>query len=215
MSKNINPFIINKETSPYLYLTEYGGIYLTEFDSEYERTISIPINNDNINNTYLAGIEIWTRYPLKNFSGSANFISVINDSGTENFYIDPDPGYKRAKINSTNNNIVYYQNGKETIYPAINYQEWVCMYIYFNNHLDISNSGGKLLLHKGFVFNNISFFVYTNRIGEINKTSANIFNNQVGINNFVIEDLSSINIYSNGADIFTDISWQTIEKKPS
>lgn len=39
-----------------------------------------------------------------------------------------------------------------------------------------------------------------------------IYNDQVGTSIIIVEDLSSINIFSNGTDTFTDVSWQTIER---
>lgn len=39
-----------------------------------------------------------------------------------------------------------------------------------------------------------------------------IYNDLVGTSIFVVEDFTSINVFSNGSDTFTDVSWQTLER---
>lgn len=41
-----------------------------------------------------------------------------------------------------------------------------------------------------------------------------IYNNQTGLSISVTDDTSRLNVYSNGADIMTDVTWQTFEKSP-
>lgn len=39
-----------------------------------------------------------------------------------------------------------------------------------------------------------------------------IFSDQIGTSVIVIEDLAGFEVFSNGADLFTEVEWTTIEK---
>lgn len=259
MTKINNPIIIQKDTSPYMYLTEYSGIYLNTYQEEgVLRTIDIPVNSSQQQNHNILSLQVWVRFPEELFSSSMTMISITGETYEVEISCSPDSGGKRAKV-SVNANATIYQNGIICSNAYISPNQWTSLYFIFNPPLSFSEFEGKISLHKGFVFNNISEYIYENEIinesilseifwlevytpdlinpsihntwqdvenagtwldasnelvfvGNSLITGEYIYNDQTGTSVVVVEDLSSVQVFSNGVDLFTDIEWVTIEK---
>lgn len=257
MTKNANPFIISKESSPYLYLTEFSGLYLNNYESEtLNRGIKINLNNGLQSNFKIAGVQFWIRYPESLFTASATILDIIGISSSIQINMFPESGQKRGFLQNKNDEILFFQNNSKVKNIILYPKEWTSVIATFLTPIDISNFQGQVIVHPNFVINNISFYSYENRLINISKTVYKIWNgilipdvlspliqadwsdyssstwssstakivpndytidglkiyaNQIGTSIVTIEDDSKISIYSNGIDILTNITWETID----
>lgn len=257
--KNTNPMIIQKDSSPYMYLTEYSGIYLNDYNpSGLNRGIKIRLNEYLGQNFYLVSFQAWIRFPEKTFTSTKKIFSIFDGQNTIDFTVTPLSNNKKAKI-STTVDAQFYKNGNSCASFILNAQEWASIYVEFEVPTSFASAEGYMILHPGFVFNNISQFIYENAISNIttgyysvwqnvltpdflNQLATNtwqdvldggtwqdwqylettrsdytltgdyVYGNQVGTSIIVNDDSTTINTYVNGADIFTDVEWQKIEK---
>ena len=69
MTKYNNPITIKKDSTPYLNLSEYSGIYINKYESiGISRGIRLPINSDENQNFSLLSFQMWIRYPEEVFA---------------------------------------------------------------------------------------------------------------------------------------------------
>lgn len=270
--KKKNPFTIYKDSSPYLYLTEYSGIYVNPYESNYDRGILIPINKEKQEEYQTGGLQFWSRYPLEIFPETPfRIMKIKNDVSDIDFYLQPETGGKRAKLIAYDfisgqefNNLIFYQDGRELKNPFFYPKQWSAINISLLEPIEFNNVTGRIELYSGIVFNNISEYNYSEPQNEISKSlykqwfqiysdpqtqlvnswgnilripgaasnqswkdaSINLvpnqytidgleqYNRQVGLAVSVTDDISSLSVYSNGADIFTNVVWQKFEATP-
>ena len=271
--KQKNPFTIYKDSSPYLYLTEYSGIYVNPFESDYTRGVLVPLNKNKEDLYSVGGLQFWSRYPLNVFPETPFIVAKIKTETTDiDFYLQPESGGKRAFLKSYSyltgqevETMSFFQDGIEVKNPIFYPRQWSAVNISFLDPINSDNFTGKLELYSGLVFNNIVEYNYTEPLldtsktvyktwfqvytdetennainywqdilipeGEVSETSWRLataslvanqrtingeveYNSQVGLSVSVTEDISSLNIYSNGSDLFTDVKWKTFESSP-
>lgn len=165
--KNPNPIIIQKDTSPYMYLTEYSGIFLNDYDSEnLFRGIAIDINETQSNKHYLVSLQLWIRFPEQEFSTTSKIFSIISETSNIDFQCIPLSNNKKARITTTSS-VRMYKNGNRVPSLIINSGEWYSIYIIFDDPINFDNFKGKLILYPNFVYNNIAQYVYENSISTI------------------------------------------------
>lgn len=257
MAKNKNPFIINKDSSPYLYLSEYSGIYINNYEADtLNRGIEIKLNKGLQSNFKVAGIQFWVRYPELLFTASATLIDVIGVSSSAQINMIPETGQARGFLQNSNSEIGFFQNGIKVENAILYPRQWIAVMATFFTPIDMANFEGSINIYPGFVFNNISVYSYEDELLDITKTAykiwnsilipdvlsplveeqwsayssttwgqatsktvpndytidgSQVYNNQIGISIVTVEDDSKISVYSNGINILTDISWETID----
>lgn len=259
MTKQKNPMIIHKETSPYMYLNDFSGIYLNNYNPEtINRGISIKVNDSVQDNFYLVSFQIWARFPKKIFSQTQTVFKILNGATEIEFLITPMAGGTKAKL-STLEPCKLYKNGNLCSSFIIRSEEWFSLYAVFDSPIDFGGVSGSITLYPDFVFNNISQYIYENQIDQITVaipliwkevlypdpsnlsivntwqeieqegtwndakydsiskndyilTGDYIYGNQVGTSVVVNDDTSTTSVFSNGADLFTNVEWQKIEK---
>ena len=269
--KQKNPITIYKDSSPYLYLTEYSGIYANIFDSSYVRGTIVPLNKNKEEEYYINGIQFWSRSPLKVFPMTPFVIAKIKTETSDvDLYLEPVDFGKRAFLKSYDystgeelKDLEFYQDGQKINYPVIYPRQWSSIALGFLNPIICNSFTGRLELYSGLVFNNIveynyaNFLLNTNKriekkwfqvyvddsldpyevnswqdvydeVGELGESSWKVstyelvpdqrtingeyeYNSQLGISVSVTDDISSLSIYSNGSDVFTDVKWKTFE----
>ena len=270
--KKKNPFTIYKDSSPYLYLTEFSGIYVNPYESSYERGVLLPINKEKQDNYQLGGLQFWGRYPLEIFPETPfKIVKIKNESEDIDLYLQPETGGKRAKLIAYDyktgqqlTDVIFFQDGKEIINPIVYPRQWTAINIALLTPIEFNNFTGRVELYSGIVFNNIGEYNYSQPVNNISKrifkkwfqvysnteerfinswaeilrplstvsdqtwsdATATLsenqytidgeieYNNQVGLSVSVTEDISTLSVYSNGADVFTDVQWQTFEASP-
>ena len=272
--KQKNPITIYKDSSPYLYLTEYSGIYANIFDSNYVRGAIVPLNKNKEDEYYINGFQFWSRSPLKIFPSTPFVIAKIKTENSDiDLYLEPLDGGNRAFLKSYDystgeelQGLEFYQDGEKVNYPVIYPRKWSSVALGFLEPITCDNFTGRLELYSGIVFNNIVEYNFANfllntskriekkwfqvyiddssdpfavnswqnaydEVGELSESSWKVstyklvpdqrtidgeyeYNSQLGISVSVTEDLSSLSIYSNGSDIFTDVEWKTFESSP-
>jgi hypothetical protein len=164
--KDKNPFLINKQSSPYLYLTADSGINVLEYETTATRGISIPINQQRVPDYILGGIQMWMFYNEDfTFNKIMQIAKISTNTKELDFYLIPEKDGKRASIkiyNSLNGieefDIIYYQNGNIVTNPIIYPQLWSSLIVSFGDEIFLDNQIGQLELYKGFTYNNIAMY---------------------------------------------------------
>jgi hypothetical protein len=164
--KDKNPFVINKQSSPYLYLTADSGINVLEYETTATRGISIPINQQRVPDYILGGIQMWMFYNEDfTFNKIMQIAKISTNTKELDFYLIPEKDGKRASIKIYNSltgieefNIIYYQNGNIVTNPIIYPQLWSSLIVSFGGEIFLDNQIGQLELYKGFTYNNIAMY---------------------------------------------------------
>lgn len=221
-----NPFIIYKQSMPYLFLTADSGITsipysLVDNDNSvsYNRGISISINPSENIEYDLHGFHLWMCYnETTTFSEQFKIFTLISETDTFNFYLVPQDGGKRAKIIAYRKtvsgdveytNIKYYQNGilldSQYIYPM----SWSLITFSFTEPISMDGYIGRLEIHPRILFNNVCFYNQS-----IIKKVDDIFESHLGLSNIVAQDSSTLTITSETPKMYTGITWSLFSGKP-
>jgi len=213
-----NPFLIYKDSTPYLYLTRDSGIQVLPYDVGIEgivRGVSIPINSSKKNGFNLYSMQLWMLYnDSYNFSSRQKLFSIYNITYPYNkritFYLEPEYGNKRAKIVAYENfasqeqlypNATIYQNGiKQDVY--IESLKWTTITIEFSNPIEINNVTAQLELYQGAVFNNIVMYDRS-----VSDNIDNIFESYLGLSNIVIQDETVLSVDTELLEFYSDIKF--------
>lgn len=169
--KNVSPFSISKETSPYLHLTKNGGIQ-SRVDETYSGFggLSIPINTtaseffkvDLFQMSLKYEEELFPTEPMQIFEiqAASDYIRfyLVADSNTKKrgqvYAIDANTGTLRSDI-------VYYIDGNVVKRPILNPTTWSTLSFSFLATLDFSNTPGALRVTSPILFDNLSYYQIT------------------------------------------------------
>lgn len=160
--KSKNPYLVYKQSTPYLYLTKHSGIrFCGDYDSGLDRGIFFEMGNSSLNikinsiqMSLLADIEQFPTTEVKVFEiVSKNeiipfYLKSINASNTKG----------RIYTDSTTNIPIYYLNGKIVAEPVLELDEWNFLGLSFLNPIDISESVAKIKITSNILVDNISFY---------------------------------------------------------
>lgn len=173
-----NPFVIYKDSSKYLNLTNSSGIEIRNLDLiPKTRGIAVPINSNASDDFILSSLQLWLKPNVFNFSatplpifeleyGSSKvvFYCVANSSSGLRgriFAIKYTSG--EISISEMFTDLKFYQNGNYSSIPTISKNEWVALGISFDKNINLSNLTGSInLLGTEYVFNNIAYYQATN-----------------------------------------------------
>ena len=169
--KGVNPYVIDKESVPYLYLTRKSGIELRDGLNNLNRGLSIDINPGLDLKYSLSAIQMFIRSDLWAFPEDPVLMFEIEYAGdTIEFYIqanssNADRATIFAKTKSDDlpfTELFYYLNGLYVAEPTISIQRWTVLGISFPVNLNLNSYNGKINLKHLMTFNNISFYKGTN-----------------------------------------------------
>jgi hypothetical protein len=224
-SKTKNPFLIQKETAPYLYLTGDSGIQTLPYPDiedlnppNFFRGFSIPINQSKKDEFVLYGMHAWTFYNRSSlFHGNQLMFSLTYLEKRFNFYLEPEIGGKRAKIvayektitsEELTNEFDIFENGikKEVyVYP----QSWSLITIKLKNPQELNGILGQFEISPGLLIKNFTAYE-----SPIIKRVDDIFESHLGLSNIVAQDDTTLTINSEGLNVFSDIRWTTFGGRP-
>ena len=165
--KGKNPLIIDKDNTPYLYLTRKSGLELRNGINDIERGISIPVSSTTIDQYSLSAMQMFIRCDLFAFPENPVKIFEINYKGDSlDFYVQANSSTAKrgvifAKLRSSGvifTDLSYYLNGRLVGQPVIDIQQWYSFGISFNSSLSFDNYSGSIILKYLMMFNNISFY---------------------------------------------------------
>lgn len=170
--KDSNPISIYKGSTPYLYLTKTSGIKVRgELDSKTNRGVSMAVNESLVSDYKIIAMHISALYSEESFPSEPLEVFEIEarDSFIKFFVVSTHPDGKRGKIYAVNaktgeqdTTIVFYINGKITVAPTLNIDEWCMIGITFPNALIFRNYAGSLRINGKLMINNISYYQSTN-----------------------------------------------------
>lgn len=219
-----NPFVIYKDSTPYLYLTADSGIYsipypeLTGENSNYERGLSVAINPGKRASYDIYGFHAWINYnKASTISTREKLFSIYSNDKQINFYVEPEVAYRRGKLvpylyeisgEEVDTNTKMYQNGVE-LEPYLYPMSWSLISVTFDEPMSFDNTIGQLEFYPGVIFNNVALFE-----NSIEGRVDDIFESHLGLSNVVAQDSSTLSLDSDGLDIFTNVTWSTFTGKP-
>jgi len=187
--KQLNPLVISKLKSNYLYLTKNTGIGLVgNFDEN--RKISFEVNGRQASFYEISTLQFAINYPLPYFeiselSGEDVLLFEIVGSGESHYkiYADFSSLYASSigqlyavkvvggnEIDSPNTKI--FLNGVEPNSPTIRPGEWYIVGLQFENPVDFSGVLGEVIVSGPARFDNISLYL----ISETELNSKTVFN---------------------------------------
>lgn len=169
-----NPFVIYRDSTPYLYLTADSGISVAPYNSasvQY-RGLSFPMNDHESQTYKLTGLQFWMFYnkdkTISSTQKIATIIATENNNGLNDYfdlYLVPELNGKRGSLKLYKNDILYenavfFINGKIIDEMKIVPLEWTSILISFTDVVDITLDDvvGKFEIYEGFVANNVAFF---------------------------------------------------------
>lgn len=221
-----NPFLLYKDSTPYLYLTGDSGAYTVPYppSSDYERGLSVALNPKRKSKYNVYGFHMWINWNKSYLIDTRQKIfSIYSNDKKINFYVEPEenelsiysnrrgrlvPYLSEVSGETLDVNTTMYQNGVETdvyLYPM----SWSLVTVKFTEPIDFDNSIGQLEVYPGIIFNNVAIFEST-----IDGRVDDIFESHLGLSNIVAQDSSTLSLDSDGLDVFTNISWSTFDGKP-
>ena len=170
--KEKNPFLIYRDSTPYLYLTGDSGISVLSYESENLRGISFPINDHQATNYKLTGLQFWMFYNKDSVISStqkvATIIATEANAGINDYYdifLVPELNGKRGSLKVYKNDELYtnakfFINGRIIDEMKIVPLEWTSILISFTDTSDITLNSkiGKFEIYEGFLANNVAFF---------------------------------------------------------
>jgi hypothetical protein len=170
--KEKNPFRINKESSPYLYLTETSGVQPISIPTLFDRGLAVPINENLLPDYDLGAAQIWSKYSLSVFSNvPTKMFRITGPSNTIDFYAYADGDGKRGILRAVDaetglpfEDLTFYQDGKYVVYPVIYPREWTAINVSFGAGLSMRSFIGTLEMYEGFSFDNIIVYKNSNTI---------------------------------------------------
>jgi hypothetical protein len=221
-----NPFLIGKGSVPYLYLTGDSGITALPYPDFDEvavntaaRGLSFPINpNQNLNYNF-DGATFWFAYNKRNeILEKEKIFSIFVFEKRYNFYVEPEPSNKRAKITvyeantvgveTTTSNFDIFENGiKKEVY--VRPLSWSLIGLVPKNSIVVDGVVGQFEIYPGALVNNVTFYQQ-----NIEKEVDDIFESHLGLSNIVVEDPSSVLIESDTTRINSNIEWSIFAGKP-
>lgn len=225
INKAKNPFLIYKDSTPYLYLTGDSGIQVLPYEeledvsSEYfRRGMSFPINQNRKEEYTMHGMHMWSFYNKSNiFLERERMFSISYLNTRYDFYLEPEVGGKRAKLvpylynptlDTLADNIVMFQNGIKQevyVYPL----SWSLISLRFTTPIALNSIIGQLEIYPGTLFNNLTIFEQ-----DIEKKVDDIFESHFGLSNIVSQDSSTLSVNFDEVNIFDDILFTTFTGKP-
>jgi hypothetical protein len=160
--KSKNPYLVYKQSTPYLYLTRHSGIrFCGNYDSAQDRGIFFEIGNPSLN-IKINSIQMSLLADIKEFPTTAvKVFEITSKNETISFYLKSinasnTKGY--IYTNSTTNIPIYYLNGKIVASPVIELDEWNFLGLSFLNPIDVSESLSKIKITSNILLDNISFY---------------------------------------------------------
>lgn len=166
-----NPYIIYKNSSPYLYLTKNSGIQPTGvFANGISRGITIPVNTSLASQFTIIAAQISLRSNLESFSTTPTQIFEIQGKTkyTQFYMVATDSSGQRAKIYAIDAatgrqdaNISFYLNGNFVQNPVITTKDWAIIGIACTDPMSFNSYVGAFRLTGPMVFNNISYYEKT------------------------------------------------------
>lgn len=167
IQKQKNPFMMYRETSPYLYKTGDSGISVMPYsESSFNRGLSIPINQQLSDEYLLGGIQMWTMYNRDDFFDKEMVVAKIrSEQKSYDIKIVPVANGARATFALYNegtedlsSGVTYYQNGRVVDFPYIEPLIWNNFVFALDESIQLNSSVGQFEIYEGVLLNNIAFY---------------------------------------------------------
>jgi hypothetical protein len=178
-----NPYIIYKDSTPYLYLTKNSGIELTgDFDGP-DRGVALIVNRERSNNYYLSSVQFSMKFSRNDLVESDIKIIELEGKNPDDYitvWMAPaNPSEKRFTLYAKNSrneilsNVEFYLNGLKTSSPTITTEEWNMIGIGLLNPIDISQASGRINFVGPIMFNNVSYY----SLNALQRATIDLFGN--------------------------------------
>ena len=187
--KSQNPYLIYKDSMPYLYLTKNSGFKIAgTYSSGTDRGIYINTNETLASDAKISSIQFAVLADLKEFTTSpgVQLLKLEGNGGSISFSIRSNNVAKTKGIITTSSDIkpIYYVNGKRVADAVINLNEWNMIGIVFPQPVSVAGILGKLKITSNLLVNNLSFYK-ANPI-ELQQKATQLLWSDIDANNWAI-----------------------------
>ena len=169
--KDVSPFSIVKESSPYLHLTKYSGLRpRVPFTNAGIEGVSVPINSNEEEFFKINLLQMSFRYDEPTFPSSpVQLFELQTPNEYLRFYLVADSSnnnrgqiYAIDSLTSTlRSDIVFYINGRITKRPVVTPYLWTTLSMSFLDSLDFSSTPGAFRVTSPILFDNLSYYNQT------------------------------------------------------
>lgn len=166
--KDVSPFSIAKESSPYLHLTKYKGARSrVPFTNAGIEGLSVPININKESFFKIDLFQLSMRYDEADFPISpVQLFEIETPNEYLRFYLVADSNTRKrgqvyaidSRTSSLRSDIVFYVNGRATKRPIVSSKIWTTLSFSFLNTLDFSRSVGAFRVTSPILFDNLSYY---------------------------------------------------------
>ena len=173
------PVVIDKESSPYLYLSGDSGLsVLPKTDGKLVKGVSIPINQSLKPIENVVGIQMFLMFnEEKEFSSRKIIGKLFSNTDSYDIVLIPELDKKRATIKMFNSktkreveNLRFFLNGREVSVITIKPLAWNFIAISFQeSSINLNSKIGQLEIYSGIKIDNVAVF------SEISTTQTRQF----------------------------------------
>lgn len=174
-----NPVSIQKDSTPYLHLTDTSGISLSG-DISVGRGIYMQVNPTASEDFKLGAMQLLAKYRKKTFSSTPELISTISaiDKTLNIYVVASSESSNVGVLYVTNvrtglpeNGVSIYINGVLASRAIIRSEEWTMIGIQFANSLEFSEFSGTVSINGNILVNNLS----TYRLSSLQSAVTSVF----------------------------------------
>jgi hypothetical protein len=142
-----------------------------DFDSNFDRGISMPINQSLAENYRVSAMQSWVRYDQESFTATPiPLFEIMHKADTIVFFVVANDetgqrGRVYAKNKSDNSDfqgISYYINGTLVREPVLTIKEWSALGINFGEAVNFDLFIGSINLNSPALFNNVAYYQANN-----------------------------------------------------
>jgi len=169
--KNVSPFSIGKNSSPYLHLTKNSGMKpRVPFSYSGFEGLSIPINKNKASFFKIDLFQMSVRYDELTFpTDPVQLFEIEGPSDYVRFYLVADSNTQKrgqiyaidSKTGTLRSDIVFYTDGKVVKRPIVNSYSWATLSFSFLDSLSFENTPGAIRITSPIAFDNLSYYQAT------------------------------------------------------
>ena len=189
--KTQNPYLVYKDSTPYLYLTRYSGVKVAgTYSDSVDRGLYLNVS-EATSDTRVSSIQMSVFADFKEFPTTGmDILRIESNSGSVRFTISSiNTAKTKGRISLISGDTdtktpIFFLNGKKVTNPVISLNEWNMIGIAFATPIDMTNSVGRIKLNSTVLVNNLSFYK-ANPI-EIDQKATQLLWSDVDGNNWGI-----------------------------
>lgn len=220
MPKEVNPFLIYKESTPYLYNSGVSGITSLPYaggilPDDIDRGISVPINPLKHTDYTFYGFHAWMMYNKSSTVTDQKVAGIKTNNESVEFSLVTETGGHRGKLVASSELLPEYpctmhQNGQIVPNIMLTPGVWSMVTVALDEPIILSGAIGQLEFSPGIAIDNVAVYEKS-----LESKVDDIFESHLGLSSIVISDSSTVVIRTERLDNYSGIVWSTFSGTPT